>query len=255
TRGASPRGGGTAGRPGRVQEHGGRDPAPRLGPADGRGEPGPARHCRAVPAASRRGAVPGADQGARRGSGGRQPPRMAGGAGGRRPAAGGHRRAYGPRRVEWRGGAGRKALDEDPRRSPHARRSRLHTACGLGPPRARARHTGPGVMLQLTVDDVRLGVRVRDKADAIRAAGRLLVERGYIDAGYVDSMLGREEQANTYLGSGVAIPHGLGKDRGLIYRTGVSVLQLADVLEWNPGQPVSLVVGIAATSDDHIGIL
>src|SRR5204862_1160363 len=186
---------------------------------------------------------------------GRQPPRMAGGAGGRRPAAGGHRRAYGPRRVEWRGGAGRKALDEDPRRSPHARRSRLHTACGLGPPRARARHTGPGVMLQLTVDDVRLGVRVRDKADAIRAAGRLLVERGYIEAGYVDSMLGREEQANTYLGSGVAIPHGLGKDRGLIYRTGVSVLQLADVLEWNPGQPVSLVVGLAATSDDHLGIL
>ena len=110
-------------------------------------------------------------------------------------------------------------------------------------------------MLQLTVDDVRLGVRVRDKADAIRAAGRLLVERGYIEAGYVDSMLGREEQANTYLGSGVAIPHGLGKDRGLIYRTGLSVLQLADILEWNPGQPVSLVVGIAATSDDHIGIL
>ncbi len=110
-------------------------------------------------------------------------------------------------------------------------------------------------MLQLTVDDVQLGVRVRDKADAIRAAGRLLVERGYIEAGYVDSMLGREEQANTYLGSGVAIPHGLGKDRGLIYRTGLSVLQLADVLEWNPGQPVSLVVGIAATSDDHIGIL
>jgi phosphoenolpyruvate-protein phosphotransferase len=110
-------------------------------------------------------------------------------------------------------------------------------------------------MIRLTVDDVRLAVHVRDKVDAIRAAGRLLVERGYIDPGYVDSMLGREDQANTYLGSGVAIPHGLGKDRGLIHRTGVSVLQLAAVLEWNPGQPVSLVVGIAAKSDEHIGIL
>src|SRR2546428_13907563 len=127
---------------------------------------------------------------------------MAGGAGGRRPAAGGHRRAYGPRRVEWR-----KALDEDPRRSPRARRSRPHAACGLGPPRARAPRTGPGVMLQLTVDDVRLGVRVRDKADAIRAAGRLLVERGYIEAGYEDSMPGRAEPAHTYLGSGLAVPH------------------------------------------------
>jgi len=96
-------------------------------------------------------------------------------------------------------------------------------------------------MLQLTVDDVQLGVRVRDKADAIRAAGRLLVERGYNRAGYVDSMLGREEQANTYLGSGVASRTASGRIGGLIYRTGLSVLQLADVLEWNPGQPVSLV--------------
>jgi mannitol/fructose-specific phosphotransferase system IIA component len=110
-------------------------------------------------------------------------------------------------------------------------------------------------MIRLTVDDVQIGVRVRDKSDAIRVAGGLLLERGYIDAEYVDSMLGREDQANTYLGSGVAIPHGLGKDRGLIRRTGVSVLQLADALEWSPGQTVRLVVGIAAKADEHIVLL
>lgn len=110
-------------------------------------------------------------------------------------------------------------------------------------------------MIQLTPADVRLSVRARDKSEAIRAAGRVLVERGYIAAGYVESMLGREAQANTFLGSGVAIPHGLGKDRGMIHGTGVAVLQLAEAVEWNPGQPVWLVVGIAAKSDEHIGIL
>ena len=107
----------------------------------------------------------------------------------------------------------------------------------------------------LTADDIRLGVCVRDKTDAIRAAGTLLVERGYIDPGYVASMVERETQANTFLGSGVAIPHGLSKDRALIRRTGVAVLQLADEVDWGPEQPVRLVVGIAAPSNEHIGVL
>ncbi len=110
-------------------------------------------------------------------------------------------------------------------------------------------------MIQLTPADVRLGARVRDKEEAILAAGGVLVERGYIAPGYVDSMLGREAQANTYLGSGIAIPHGMGADRGLILRTGVCVVQLPDGVEWSPGQTVKLVVGIAAKSDEHLGVL
>jgi hypothetical protein len=61
--------------------------------------------------------------------------------------------------------------------------------------------------------------------------------------------------ANTYLGSGVAIPHGLGEDKGLVRRDGVVVLQFVDGIEWNPGQIAHLVVGIAASSDSHITIL
>ena len=110
-------------------------------------------------------------------------------------------------------------------------------------------------MLLLTPDYVRLGVRTRTKEDAIRAAGRVLVDAGSIAPAYVDSMLGRERQANTYLGHGVAIPHGLAQDRDLILRTGVSVVQVPEGVEWNPGQTVRLVVGIAARSDEHLGIL
>ena len=111
------------------------------------------------------------------------------------------------------------------------------------------------MMIRLTAEDVRLGARVDGKEAAIRAVGALLVERGYIAPGYVESMLGRERQANTYLGSGIAIPHGMGPDREMIHRTGVAVLQVPGGVEWSGGQTVRLVVGIAARSDEHLGIL
>src|SRR5271165_2962720 len=97
-------------------------------------------------------------------------------------------------------------------------------------------------MIQLTLKDIRLHARPRNKEEAIRAAGQVLVEAGNIAPGYIESMLGREQQANTYLGNGIAIPHGMPKDRELIHRTGVSVVQVPDGVEWNPGQTVRLVV-------------
>jgi phosphocarrier protein FPr len=68
-------------------------------------------------------------------------------------------------------------------------------------------------------------------------------------------MLAREQVANTYLGSGVAIPHGLPKDRDLILKTGIAVLQVPGGVEWNPGETVHLVIGIAARSDEHLEVL
>src|SRR6476620_4348352 len=110
-------------------------------------------------------------------------------------------------------------------------------------------------MIKLLPQHIRLGVRARNKEEAIRAAGQVLVYSGHIAPGYVESMLGREGQANTYLGNGIAIPHGMQKDRELIHQTGVSVVQVPEGVEWNPGQMVKLIVGIAAKSDEHLGIL
>jgi phosphocarrier protein FPr len=110
-------------------------------------------------------------------------------------------------------------------------------------------------MIQLSPQNVQLNSRARNKEEAIRAAGRVLIEAGNIEPGYVESMLGREKQANTYLGNGIAIPHGMKEDRELILNTGVSIVQVPDGVEWNPGQTVRLVVGIAARSDEHLGIL
>jgi phosphocarrier protein FPr len=102
---------------------------------------------------------------------------------------------------------------------------------------------------------VRIDAQATGKADAIAQAAQLLVGGGCVDPAYAQSMLRREAVANTYLGSGVAIPHGMGEDRDLVRRDGIAVLQVPGGIEWNPGQTVRLIVGIAARSDSHIAIL
>ena len=110
-------------------------------------------------------------------------------------------------------------------------------------------------MIQLTPQNIRIGARAANKNEAIRAAGQVLVESGFIEPGYIESMIGREGQANTYLGNGISIPHGMAKDRELIRATGISVVQLPDGVEWGPGKVAHLIVGIAAKSDEHLGVL
>lgn len=102
---------------------------------------------------------------------------------------------------------------------------------------------------------VRLGATPTEKAEAISEAGHLLVDAGLVTPAYIDSLMRRENVSNTYLGHGVAIPHGMIEDRHLIRSTGIAILQVPQGLEWNPGQTVRLVVAIAAQSDEHITLL
>lgn len=102
---------------------------------------------------------------------------------------------------------------------------------------------------------VRLGATAATKREAIEQAGALLVAAGAIEAGYVPSLLAREEVANTCLGHGVAIPHGKIEDRHLIRRTAIAVLQLPQGIEWRAGERVHLVFAIAAQSDEHLVLL
>ncbi len=110
-------------------------------------------------------------------------------------------------------------------------------------------------MKTITKSCIRLDAHADSKDDAIRLAGQLLADAGYIDAGYIDSLRKREQVANTFLGGGVAIPHGMIEDRHLIRHTGIAILQLRDGIEWNEGQKAHLVVAIAAQSDEHIAVL
>src|SRR5512135_1783167 len=112
-----------------------------------------------------------------------------------------------------------------------------------------------GMVIALEAGNVRLGASPATKEEAIRMVAGLLADAGHIDPGYAESMLGREKVANTYLGEGIAIPHGMLKDRDMIRQTGIAVVQVPSGVEWNPGEQVRLVVGIAAASDEHLQIL
>ncbi len=109
--------------------------------------------------------------------------------------------------------------------------------------------------MELDRKNIKLDAHIASKLDAIDAAGRLLVENFAIEPGYIGSMLERERVANTFLGNGIAIPHGLPKDRNLILKTGIAIVQIPRGVEWNPGETVYLVVGIAARSDEHLQVL
>ena len=104
--------------------------------------------------------------------------------------------------------------------------------------------------------EVRLGAAPHNREDAVRAAGALLAQAGHVLPAYVDSLLQREKLANTFLGQGVAIPHGLIEDRHLVQSTGLAVLQVPAGVRWgDDAKQAHLVVAIAAASDEHIEVL
>jgi len=107
----------------------------------------------------------------------------------------------------------------------------------------------------LSVDRISLQAAAPDKAGAIRQAGALLVNSGCVLPEYVEGMLAREQSMSTSLGNGVAIPHGVYENREHILRTGISVLQLTNGVEWDDGDKVYMVIGIAAKADEHVGVL
>jgi mannitol/fructose-specific phosphotransferase system IIA component len=102
---------------------------------------------------------------------------------------------------------------------------------------------------------IHLGSKVQTKEEAIQAAGDLLVQAGRVEAPYVQGMLNREKTMSTLIGNGVAIPHGEFPDLKYIKETSISVLQIPQGVPWEEGELVYLVVGIAATFEEHIGIL
>ena len=108
---------------------------------------------------------------------------------------------------------------------------------------------------KLTEETISLNASANSKEEATRMAGHLLVRGGYVDESYIAGMLAREKSMSTYIGNGVAIPHGQFDDLTLVHRTGISVLQIRDGVTWENEEKAYLIIGIASNSDDHINIL
>src|SRR5512133_1160452 len=111
-------------------------------------------------------------------------------------------------------------------------------------------------MAILSKERILLQASILNKADAIQMAGNLLVKTGCTLPEYIEGMLAREQSMSTSLGNGVAIPHGIFENRSHILKAGISVLQLAEGVEWDKGgKKVYLVIAIAALSGEHVGVL
>lgn len=92
------------------------------------------------------------------------------------------------------------------------------------------------------------------KEDAITAAGELLTELGYVDAAYIPAMLEREKIVTTYIGLGLAIPHGTTHDDDVIKKTGIVLLQYPDGIDFGE-EKAQLVIGIAGMGGEHMEVL
>lgn len=110
-------------------------------------------------------------------------------------------------------------------------------------------------MFQLTVQDIHPGQQAANKEEAIRQVAAALVSAGNVADGYVAGMLAREQQTSTFLGNGIAIPHGTTDTRDQVLKTGVQVYQFPQGVTWGEGQTAYVAIGIAASSDEHLGLL
>lgn len=89
---------------------------------------------------------------------------------------------------------------------------------------------------------------------AIDEAGALLVAADAVDPAYVEAMHEREKSVSTYMGNGLAIPHGTNEAKTAIRRTGISFVRYPEPIDWN-GKPAEFVVGIAGLGNDHMALL
>lgn len=110
-------------------------------------------------------------------------------------------------------------------------------------------------MALLDTQTIRLGARYHDKAEAIRDVGRLLLEAGKIGPEYVEKMIEREAVATTYVGNGVAVPHGTKDSLAFVKETGIAVVQVPDGVDFGNGNRARLLVGIAAKNGEHLDLL
>ena len=108
----------------------------------------------------------------------------------------------------------------------------------------------------LLKESILTGQSFSSKEEATIMAGELLLENGYIGKEYIDSMLEKLDTQSfaTYIGNGVAIPHGMADGSKFVRHTGISVIQVPEGIPWNE-EVAYVIVGIAANSDDHMGVL
>lgn len=106
----------------------------------------------------------------------------------------------------------------------------------------------------LRLENVFLNQEFANKEEAIRFAGRALVNSGYVNEDYIEAMIERDNMTSTYMGNDVAIPHGTEEAKKDVIKSGFAVLQVPNGVDFD-GQKVRLIFGIAGKDGTHLEIL
>lgn len=103
--------------------------------------------------------------------------------------------------------------------------------------------------------NIQLNLAPEPKSAAILRAGELLRKNGYVQNEYLEGMAKREESLTTYVGNGVAIPHGLPDYIPYILKSGLVFLQYPEGVDFGEGNTAYLLIGIAGKDDEHLELL
>ena len=103
-------------------------------------------------------------------------------------------------------------------------------------------------------EGIKTGLKSVDKETAIRAAGQLLCDLGFTNEDYIQAMVDRENMVSTYMGMGVAIPHGTSNAKETVKKSGIVVMQYPEGVDFGD-EKAYLVIGIAGVGDEHLEIL
>lgn len=106
----------------------------------------------------------------------------------------------------------------------------------------------------LTPRTIVLGAPAATREEAIERAGQLLVEVGAVDGSYVAAMHEREQSVSTFMGNGLAIPHGTNEAKDSIRTSAMSFIRYDEPVDWN-GKEARFVIGIAGADGGHMGLL
>ncbi|GMA97440.1 PTS mannitol transporter subunit IICBA [Pelosinus sp. IPA-1] len=106
----------------------------------------------------------------------------------------------------------------------------------------------------LRKSNILLGLKSMERDEVIRMAGSLLYKSGYVDEEYIEAMIEREKDLTTYIGKGIAIPHGVGKAKENIKKSGMVVLQFPEGVSFGD-ETAYMVIGIAGVGNEHLSIL
>jgi len=107
----------------------------------------------------------------------------------------------------------------------------------------------------LAKEGIVLNVASESKDKAIERAGKLLIDGGYVKENYIEGMKAREEEVTTYMGNGVAIPHGMNEYKKEIIESGIVIAQYPDGVDFGEGNVAYIVIGIAGKGEEHMEIL